>query len=184
MARTIRILAVTIVAGALGSLAYWLLSYRPSEFDGAGPMKDTGFFSYYRYHAPVGEFPFQAEGTYKFRFSGLPNEKMGLQFYVPGYTTKNRAELDSLKTVLAVEITDKSGKVICAASGSPAAPMPTRWTLMSSPFEAAYWHQACAESQFGRRTEYSMRVTVKAPDPRTPQVQLRAMLEGGGNELP
>jgi hypothetical protein len=184
MARTLRIAAAVVVAIAVGLAAYWFLGYRPSEFRGAGPMRDTGFFSYYRYHAPLGEFPFRAEGTYQFQFTGLPSEKMVLQFYVPGYSTKNRAEIESLKTVLATEITDKSGNVVCTANGSPATPIPARWTLMSSPFEAAYWHEACANRPFIRHTEYSLRVTVQKLDPRTPNVQLRAILEGGGNELP
>ncbi len=184
MARPLRIIAGIVVAIALGAGVYWLMAYRATEFRGAGPMRDTGFFSYYRYHAPLGEFPFHSEGTHQFRFAGLPNEKMVLQFYVPGYSTSNRAEIESLKTVLTAEITDQSGKLICTATGSPAAPVPARWTLMSSPFEAAYWHDACADRPFARRTEYSLRVTVQNPEPRTPKVQLKAMLEGGGNELP
>ena len=184
MARTFRIVAGVVIAVVLGSAVYWLLAYRASQFRGGGPMIDTGFFSYYRYHAPLGEFPFNNEGTHQFQFTGLPTEKMVLQFYVPGYSDKNRAELESLKTVLTAEITDKSGNVVCAASGSPAAPIPARWTLMSSRFEAAYWHEACADRPFARRTEYSLRVTVLNLDPKTPKVQLRAMLEGGGNELP
>jgi len=61
----------------LGFVAYWAVAYHTWEFRGAGPIKDTGLFSYYRYHAPLGEFPLAAKGSYTFRFSGLPREKMG-----------------------------------------------------------------------------------------------------------
>jgi hypothetical protein len=163
---------------------YWFMSYRASEFRGAGPMEDTGFFSYYRYHAPLGNFPFYREGTYEFRFSGLPSEKMVLQFYVTGYSDKNRSEIQSLKTLLTTEIKDSAGNTICTASGSPAPQNEQGWTLMSSGSQAAYWHPLCAGQPFARRTEYYLRVTVQAPDPKTPKVEVRAMLEGGGNELP
>lgn len=184
MARPARIATGVLSAVALVAAAYWLMAYRPTEFRGTGEMRDTGFFSYYRYHAPIGEFPFQAEGTHQFRFAGLPNEKMVLQFYVPGYFTKNRGEIESLRTVLTAEITDQSGKVVCTASASPAGPAPDRWTLMSNPYAAAYWHGACASQTFTRGTDYTLRVTISNPDPKTPKVHLKAMLEGGGNELP
>lgn len=163
---------------------YWAIAYKPSEFRGAGPLQDDGFFSYYRYHAPVGEFPFNAEGAYQFPFSGLPSEEMVLMFYILGYNTKNRTDIEALTTVLSAEIVDASGRVICSASASPAMPSPNTWTLMSGPFEAAYWHQDCVARQYSRRAAYSLRVKVQAPDPKSPKVTLRAMLEGGGNELP
>ena len=184
MSRALRYFAWVGVLVAIAASVYWFLAYKPSEFRGAGPMQDNGFFSYYRYHAPLGEFAFHTEGTYQFSFSGLPSEKMVLMFYVPGFSTKNRGEIEALKTVLSAEIVDASGRIMCSASASPAMPSPNRWTLMSNPFKAAYWHHECADRQFSRQTEYSLRVKIQTPDPKTPKVTLKAMLEGGGNELP
>lgn len=184
MARTYRIAAAIFGTLVLLFMLYWFQSYRASEFRGAGPMQDTGFFSYYRYHAPLGNFPFHSEGAYEFRFAGLPSEKMVLQFYVTGYSQKNRSQIESLKTWLTAEIKDAAGNTVCAASGSPKTLDEQGWTLMSSGSHAAYWHPLCAGRPFARGTEYSLRVTIQSPDPKTPKVELRAMLEGGGNELP
>ena len=147
-------------------------------------MTDRGLLSYYRYKAPLGTFPFNKEGTYAFKFSGLPNETMVLQLYVPGYSSKNRQDIEALRTAIGVDITDGSGVVICTAKGFPAGSDVDRWTLYSSPFDAAFWHEACRDRPFKRRSTYTIRVTVHDPDPRTPTVNLTAVLEGGGIELP
>jgi hypothetical protein len=171
-------IAVAVLIGMGGS---WLTGYRTSEFRGAGPIKDKGVFSYPRYQAPVGEFPFHREGTYEFRFSGVPAQKMALQLYVRGYSASNRADLESLTTKLSFEIRNASGAVVCSGHGTPAT---YAWRLASGLHEAAYWHPACADGRFARRAEYALSVSVQAPDPKTPKVELIAMLEGGGIELP
>jgi hypothetical protein len=148
-------------------------------------MQAYSYFSFYRYHAPVGEFPFAIEGSYTFPFSGLPAEDMSLQFYVPGYTTSNRQAVETLSTELHATITDASGRVVCSAVGRPLGRRDDdKWTLMSSLNEAALWHHACLKRQFSRNTDYTLRVAVRSVDPRTPYVTLKAMLEGGGIELP
>jgi hypothetical protein len=179
------LLSVALGLTALAAATCWLTRYDPATFKGAGPMKDNGYFAYYRYHAPIGEFPLAAAGTYSFKFSGLPNERMGLQLYVPGRTTSNRSELENLSTELTAVIADASGKTICSVKGTPAGHSEAdKWTLMSSFMEAGYWHRGCLERPFSRRTNYTLRVTVANVDPKTPHVSLRAWLEGGGSELP
>ena len=170
------------VAAALA--AWWGISYHAWQYRGAGPLRDRGLLSHYRYQAPVGSFPFDKEGTYSFSFSGLPTESMVLQLYVPGYSTKNRQEIESLRTFISAEITDGSGVAICSASGSVQGAGASHWTLYSSPFDAALWHEACLDRPFNRWSKYTLRLSVHDVDPRTPNVNLSAVLEGGGIELP
>jgi hypothetical protein len=183
-----RISHLLLILGALFVgfvLTYWLASYHLFEFSGAGPMKDTGLLSHPRYHAPLGEVSFATEGSYTFRFSGVPSETMWLQFYMPGYSTANRENLEQLSTYISAMITDESGNVVCKASGSPSARgQENRWVLMSSSFEAAFWHEACVRKKFKRGHKYILDVSVKHVDPKSPKIILRAMLEGGGFEMP
>jgi hypothetical protein len=173
---------VWVVASLAGVVAvWWTISYHSSEFHGLGPMRDYGFLAYSpRYRAPLGSFPFGTGGTYTFNFSGLPNERMTLLFYVPGYSTKSRENIEALRTLITADIADGSGVTICRASGSPDGLNGGRWTLMSSPFDAALWQGDCRDRPFRRRTAYTLRVSVQKPDPQTPKVNLTAVLEGGG----
>ena len=173
---------VWVVASLAGVVAvWWTVSYHSSEFHGLGPMKDYGFLSYSpRYRAPLGSFSFSAEDTYTFKFSGLPNERMTLFLYVPGYSSKSRENIEALRTLITADIADGSGVTICRASGSPEGLNGRRWTLMSSPFDAALWQGACRDRPFKRWTGYTLRVSVQKPDPQTPNVNLTAVLEGGG----
>jgi len=185
MRRAGQILLICVVLIGAAVASYWLVSYHPTEFRGAGAMRDTGFFSYPRYHAPLGEVPLAAEGSYSFRFSGVPSETMWLQLYVPGYSFKDRDDLERVSTQISVRIADSAGNVVCQGSGQPSARDPNdRWVLMSSHFEAAFWHNGCNKREFKRGREYSLDVSVKNVDPKSPKVVLKAMLEGGGNELP
>jgi hypothetical protein len=184
MKRFRNVLLAFSVLIVLTVIVYWFTSYNPKEFRGAGPMKDDGFFSYYRYHAPVGYIPFAQSDTYKFQFSGLPSEIMVLQFYIPHHSTSNKELLENLSTTLNAKIVDASGNVICNAQGSPSANLrEKKWVLMSSSTFAAYWHKNC-DALFARNMDYTLHVTVNNIDSKTPNVMLKAMLEGGGNELP
>jgi hypothetical protein len=177
-------IAVTgLVVVAVSLVVFWLASYDSSEFRGSAPMRDSGVFTYYRYHAPLGDIPLATAGTYILRFSGLPSEHMALQFYVIGGSTANRHSLEDLSTELSVEIADTHGNILCSARATPAGTAPDRWTLMSSDFDAAYWHEHCRSIPFRRRTEYVLTVAIRNVDPRSPQFSLTATLEGGGIEL-
>lgn len=100
--------------------AWWIFSYHASQYRGAGPLTDRGLFSpSYRYRAPLGTVPFNKQGAYTFNFSGLPNETLTLELYVPDYSTKNRQGIEALQTLISADIIDGSGVRICHASGSP-----------------------------------------------------------------
>ena len=105
-----KLIAAAVLFGV--PFTYWLVSYHPAAFQGAGPLEDTGFFSYPRYHAPVGAVPLATPGDHSFRFSGLPSEIFALMFYLPGRTYKDREAIANLATSLTAVILDKSGTVI------------------------------------------------------------------------
>jgi hypothetical protein len=183
--RILKILIGTAVAIAMAVSLWWLFSYEPSDFRGAAPMRDTGVFSYPRYHATLGDVPlFEAE-HYTLRFSGLPSEHMTLQLHVVGESDTNRDLLVDLTTELSAYIVDSQNNVLCSAAGTPSNPdRSARWVLMSSGFDAAFWHVHCRDVPFARHTDYMLHLSISDVDPRSPKVLLRATLKGGGIELP
>jgi hypothetical protein len=182
--RASKILAGIALVAVLGTVVWWTYSYDPREFRGAAPMRDSGVFSYYRYHAVLGEIPLTSPGTYTLRFSGLPATNMVLQLYVAGGSDANRTLLENLTTEMSAEIVDSRGNVVCAVTGTPSATDPAkRWTLMSSLSQAAFWHERCRGATFARNTEYTLRMDVRNVDPRSPAKTLTVTLEGGGIEL-
>ncbi len=158
--------------------------YRPLDFRGAGPMIDTGFWSYPRYHAPLGVMPLAEPGSYVFTFGALPSETMSLQLWVEPFEPPDRTRFETLTTRLDVKIVESTGAVVCEAAGAPVDGRSGGWVLMSSYKDAAFWHLACLDRKFKRRRTYELHVQVSAPDPKTPRVLLHARLEGGGTELP
>lgn len=178
-----KLIAAALLAGI--PFIYWLVSYHPAEFRGAGPLEDTGFFTYPRYHAPVGAVPLAAPGSHTFRFSGTPSEDFVLMFYLPGKTDKDRRVFENLSTKLTAVILDQNGNVACSAVGSPTGTTEKdKWFLMSSDRESGFWHSACNKVRLSRGTEYELTVKVEAVDFRTPAIDMLAMVEGGGNEFP
>ena len=177
--RTLGLVLIAIVAAGSGGC------YSPAVYRGAGPLIDTGFWSFPRYHAPVGEFPLAQSGEYVFTFSALPNEKLSLQLYVEPFAEKtDRDVLAALTTKIAVRIEDSTGAVICEASGSPSERRNGGWALMSASDRGAYWHSGCLERRFVNGRAYTLRVAISEPDANAPRRSLLARLEGGGTELP
>ena len=117
--RFLKILAATAIAIAFAVGVWLLLSYQPTDFRGAEPMRDTGVFSYPRYHATLGDVPLVEAGNYTFNFSGLPSENMTLHLYVVGGPDKNIDLLRELTTELGAYIVDSQDKLICSATGTP-----------------------------------------------------------------
>lgn len=158
--------------------------YSPLDFRGAGPMVDTGVWSYPRYLAPLGAMPLAEPGSYVFRFGTLPSESMSLDLYVEPFEPRDRARFQTLTTRLDVRIVESDGTVVCEAGGTPSGGRSGGWVLMSSSTDAAFWHLACLDRQFRRRRTYQLHVQISAPDPKAPRVLLHARLRGGGTELP
>jgi len=108
--------------------------------------------------------------------------------YVPGYSSSNRKDIESLTTRLTAKIADESGQQVCLVSAPLGGAQGKSWTLMSrglvsgepTQMSAAYWHDGCREVSIERRKKYSLQVSVDELDPNSPQVTVEAMLEGGG----
>src|ERR1700676_482355 len=83
-------------------ILFWAVSYHPWEFRGGLSLHDSGFFSYPRYHAQLGEVPIWKVGEYQFTVRGLPPEPLDLKLQVLDSTEANRAELIVLSTIVSV----------------------------------------------------------------------------------
>jgi hypothetical protein len=160
------------------------LRYRSAAYRGAGPLIDTGDWSFPRYHAPVGEFPLAQSGDYVFTFSALPGEKLSLTLDVDPFAKTDLVVLQALTTKIAVRIEDSTGAVVCEGAGSPSQRYDGGWVLASGPDRPYYWHGDCLERRFESGRAYSLRVAVSEPDANAPRRALFARLEGGGTALP
>jgi len=165
----------------------WAFSYHTSQFQGGLEIRDSGYFSYPRYHAVLGKFPLWESGEYQFTVRGLPPGREHLQLYVEQATYDNRAELTSLSTSVEVSIVDSAGKEICAGNGR-LSDAETRdvdtWVLSSSASSASFWHNSCREFPISTAKTYTIRIKLSEVDAHSPHRTITAMLAGGGYELP
>jgi hypothetical protein len=171
---------VGLLAGTAAVL--WAVSYHPRlEFKGGKGMRDSGFFSYPRFHAQLGDVPLWKTGEYRFMVRGLPSGSLDLKLQVSGGGNSESAELASLTTVLSISIADESGKDVCAVSGRLSDAQIRglgSWVLESSSSQASFWSPRCQHLNISRFKAYTTKITVADVDPHSPQ------LEGGGIELP
>jgi hypothetical protein len=100
-------------------------------------------------------------------------------FYLPGRNQEDRHVFENLTTNLSAELLDANGQVLCTAKGAPVSKASERWVLNSSFNHAAYWHDGCRSVSLSR-ADYQLRVTVGAIDPRSPEIEIQVLLEGGG----
>ena len=182
-----RVLTRVAVFIAVLVAAAWALSYHRFEFKGGIGVRDTGFFSYPRYHAQLGNVPLWKAGEYQFTVHGLPSDPLDLKLQVSNGTYAESAELASLSTAVSVSIADGSGKEVCSASGHLSEAKlrgSNGWVLESSSSHASFWHPHCQNLPISRFKSYTTKVAVLDVDPRSPQKELTPVLEGGGTELP
>lgn len=185
--RSKRAWLMILSAPFLAGIVVWAVSYHTSEFKGGVRIRDSGFFSYPRYHAELGSLPLWQPGESQFTVRGLPPDSLDLVLPVSEATNADRRDLTSLATSLMVTMTDSSGKVMCTASGH-LSDARTRglssWVLSSDVSDASFWHPRCRELAINRSKAYTVKVTVSEVDPRSPHRTLTVILQGGGNELP
>ena len=181
--------AMLVVAAVLLVLfaTIWIFSYHTSEFKGGLSIQDSGFFSYPRYHAQLGQFPLWEPGEHQFTVRGLPPGPEYLQLYVEDATHADRAELTSLSTSVEVSIVDSAGKEICAGNGR-LSDAETReretWVLSSSASSALFWHESCREFPISTSKTYTIKIKLSEVHAHSPHRTLLAVLAGGGQELP
>lgn len=179
---------VTVIAALFGGgLVIWAMGYQTWEFKGGESMRDSGFFSYPRYHAVLGRLPLGEAGKYEFSVRGMPPDPMILALDVLDATHAEREELTSLSTLVSVTITDASGNVLCTASGhlfDAKRRDLSSWVLASSASDAYFWHPGCREFRVSPSRSYVMDLNLSDVDPLSPHKTILVILEGGGNELP
>lgn len=165
----------------------WLAGYHSWEFKGGLGIRDSGPFSYPRYHAYIGNINLPQAGEYQFTVHGLPPTTLGLELQVADATQGDRMVLTSLSTQLAVSIADSSGREVCSATGR-LSDATTRglnsWVLASSSAGASFWHPSCRNMTFSRFKTYTVTAKLSDVDAHSPQRELKLVLQGGGDELP
>jgi hypothetical protein len=182
-----RVLIMTSILIAVLVAMVWAFTYHTSEFGGGIGIRDTGFFSYPRYHAQVGDLPLWKNGEYLFTVHGLPPGPLDLALHVRDANSADRAQLTSLPIRASVSIADSDGKKICTASGSLSDAERrglNSWVLTSSDISASFWHPSCQHLPISGHKTYMVKVTLSGADDRSPHKTLVPVLQGGGNELP
>jgi len=176
-----------IIAVPLLVVVVWACMYHPFEFKGGITVRDSGFFTYPRYHAELAHIPLGQNGEYQFKVSGLPPGPLNLKLRVSNSGHTEVPELSSLSTAANVSVIDNSGRELCSASGRLSDAKMRGiggWVLESSASNASFWHPACENLAISRFRTYIVKVTLSEVDPHSPNKQLTPILEGGGTELP
>jgi hypothetical protein len=184
---TLRGVAIVAILIATVVVTVWAISYHPFEFKGGMGIRDSGFFSYPRYHAQLGEFPLWKNGEDSFTVHGLPSGPLDLELEVSDTGSRDRAALESLPISMNVSITDVIKKEICTASGvlsNAKSGNRAGWVLSSSVSQASFWHTGCLQLPVSRFETYTLKVVLSGAHDRSPHKMLRPVLAGGGNELP
>ena len=177
--RTLLRLIVVVLAVAM------LSCYQPRRFHGDGKIRDSGVFTYPRYHVEFNQISFSKEGEYRFGFKEAPSEKMWLQFGVVGKTGRDATALTGLKTQIEVLLRDDQGNTLCTAAGAPIKGVGSGgWILTHSSDDAAFYNLECANLPMRSRRSYTLQVWIKNVDAGAPSAFLVPTLLGGGNELP
>jgi hypothetical protein len=182
-----RILIKASIATIIGVGILWALSYHSFEFKGGMGIRDSGFFSYPRYHAELGELPLWQDGENQYVIRGLPPGPLDLGFEVVDAASPDRDELTSLLTSLSISMTEQSGKEICSATGRLSDAKNNNrssWVLASSSSRVSFWQSQCQQLPISRFKAYTVKVIITGADSHSPHKMLRTVLSGGGTELP
>jgi hypothetical protein len=176
-----------VLALIVAAIVAWALSYHTFEFNGGLGIRNSGFFSYPRYSAQIGEVPLWKEGRYQYTVRGLPPGPLDLVLQALGATDADAAQLTSFSTTLTASVMDNSGSEICRATGNLADARNgnrSTWVLTSSPTSASFWEPRCQRLPISRFKTYTIVVTVSGVVDSSVHKMLMATLQGGGNELP
>jgi hypothetical protein len=168
-------------------IAVWAFSYHSFEFKGGVGIRDSGVFSYPRYHALLGELPLWKDGEYQFTVRGLPPGPLDLVLQVPDATDADRLELTSLSASVSASIAGSTRKEVCTATGRLSNAIyrdRSSWVLAASSSRASFCQPRCQQLPISRFKSYTVKVTVSGSDGRMPHKMLKPILRGGGNELP
>ncbi len=188
----------TRFTAALVLMLVGCVPYRKGSFNGPATVTDSSFFSYYRYHfrfSPSLSLREKSEQSY--RFHGMPKDPMMVWFAVAPFKFGDYEKVQSLTTVLSVELRDDRGTLVCSGTsplsdslrGVPEADGQGKWNddhwvLAAGANDAEFWRPGCGGVKFKRGRSYTLNVKLDRIDPRTPEMSITPWIDGGGNELP
>lgn len=157
------------------------------RYHGDGTFADSGFFSYPRYRVHFSTVTLSRPGEYRYHFRGLPNEEMTLLLSmdrdVP-YESKQWHELTSLQTSIEAVLRDGHGREACKGAGKPEDSNRDGVWVLTTGFGTAFWHWQCNHVHLHSSESYELVIRIKAIDPRSGDIAVTPLLEGGGLELP
>jgi len=81
-------------------------------YRGDGTFSDRSEFNRPRYLIRFNKIPIFQTGAYRFRFSGLPHEKMTLVLYVEGQSSREEEEMKSLQTAISFSYGQPRGRYL------------------------------------------------------------------------
>src|SRR5260370_22287578 len=93
-ARRVLMMAPVLIAAL--AVAIWAFCYSAFELTGGVGIRDSGFFSYPRYHAQLGDLPLWKDGEYQCIVRALPPDPLDLSLEVVDATDARQTELPSL----------------------------------------------------------------------------------------
>jgi hypothetical protein len=160
---------VAILACLFIAYEYPLLRFRGDGWIWGGP----GF----GYSIKLHRIPLNKAAEYVFHFRGIPNGDMSLQLYAEGKTGKDREELTHLNVTLDALLVDENGQAICQGSGMPRDGQNEHIWVVMSDGEAAFWHWNCVHMTLKSSASYTLTLRVRDPDPSTPKIILKPLLE-------
>jgi hypothetical protein len=103
-----------------------------SAFSGDGEIKDTGFWTYPRYHILLPRIPANKSGTHTFSFRGVPHSDS--TFVLVADAAQAQALADASESItIGVRLLDGLGKTLCQVRR----PL-TQWKKAEYPEEVAY----------------------------------------------
>ena len=115
---------------------------------------------------------------------------MSLQLYVEGAGHNERDVLENLPLEISASIVQEATQLtpripVCSASGTPNSRVErTRWVLMSSHAEAAFWNEACVDVPLNPANRYRIAISTRPLGSHVRVFRAVPTLEGGGNEFP
>jgi hypothetical protein len=177
--------ALPVLPSVSRPVAAWFHSYHVWQYRGQGSILYLGPFRP-SYRVTWHRVPIDREGQYQYGFRGLPtDDQMNLSLRVSG-SGNSRAELKSLRTVVAISLVPEKGAVICGFEGplGGISEDNPQWALESSFERESFFHSNCTDVGVRGDEAYILRIRVKEVDPRSPHTFLTPTLEWGGVDLP
>jgi hypothetical protein len=137
------------------------------------------------YPAPQ-SFPLDQPGEHVFHFRQAEKGEMTLLLKIEGATGEpDRQELTHLRTTVEVTLLNHAGHTVCRAVGSSTDGVSAdNWVLRTSRGEAAFWHRGCAEIKLKRSESYTLTVSLRDVDPKTPKIKATPLFERSDNYAP